>query len=82
MTGLYGPARFPFIMRESAAKEKTHLPQDTYEEWVRSQKEKPTAKGRGKKTTGNSYEEWVAKKVETRAQRTAATAKKGKADQD
>ncbi len=58
-------------MRESAAKEKTHLPQDTFEEWVKSQKEKAAAKGRGREVAGNSFEAWIGKKVESRAKKTA-----------
>jgi hypothetical protein len=50
-------------MRESAKTEKTHLPKDTYQEWLRSQKEEPLAKGRGKKVTENSFEAWMAKRV-------------------
>ena len=58
-------------MRESAKTDKTHLPKDTYEEWLKSQKEEPSAKGRGKKVTENSFEVWMAKRVERRAKKTS-----------
>ena len=48
----------PFVsfMRESARTEKTRLPLDAYQEWLKSQKDKPVVKGHGKKTTGSSFE--------------------------
>ncbi len=54
------------LMRESARTERMHLPQDTYQEWLKSQKEKPSPKGRGKEVTANSFELWVTKRVKRR----------------
>lgn len=66
-------------MRESAKTDKTHLPKDTYQEWLRSQKEELFAKGRGKEVTENSFEAWMAKRVERRAKKTSGRARpKGK----
>jgi hypothetical protein len=66
-------------MRESAKTNKTHLPKDTYEEWLKSQKEKPFAKGRGKEVTENSFEAWIAKRVEKQGKKTSGRARpKGK----
>ncbi|MGD1055002.1 MAG: hypothetical protein ABR867_02855 [Nitrososphaerales archaeon] len=62
-------------MRESAKTEKTHLPKDTYQEWLKSQKEKPVAKGRGKEVTKSSFEVWMAKRVERRAKETSGRAR-------
>jgi len=53
-------------MRESARFRKARLPRDTYQEWLRSQKEETLGKGRGKKVTENSFEVWMAKKVQRR----------------
>jgi hypothetical protein len=53
-------------MRESAKTDKTHLPEDTYQEWLKFQKEKPAAKGRGKEVAGDSFEAWMSKRVEKR----------------
>ena len=62
-------------MRESAKTDKTHLPKDTYQEWLKSQKEKPLGKGRGKEVTENSFEAWMAKRVERRVKKTSSRAK-------
>lgn len=62
-------------MRESAKKEKTHLPKDTYQEWVRSQKRELLVKGRGKKVTENSFEDWIAKRVEKQVKKTSGRAR-------
>jgi hypothetical protein len=62
-------------MRESARTDKTHLPKDTYQEWLKSQKEKPLAKGRGKGVTENSFEAWMAKRVEKRVKKTSGEAR-------
>jgi hypothetical protein len=66
-------------MRESAKTDKTHLPKDTYQEWLKSQKEKPLGKGRGKEVTENLFEAWMAKKVEKQTKKTSGrTRPKGK----
>jgi hypothetical protein len=57
-------------MRESAKTEKMHLLVDTYQEWLKSQKEKPVVKGRGREVTGDSFEAWMTKRVEKQAKRT------------
>ena len=62
-------------MRESAKTDKTQLPKDTYQEWLESQKEKPSVKGRGKEVTENSFEVWMAKRVEKRAKKTSGGAR-------
>jgi len=53
-------------MRESARIERMHLPGDTYQEWLKSQKEEPLRKGAGNVFTQNSFEIWMAKRVEGR----------------
>lgn len=68
-------------MRESAKTDRTHLPKDAYEEWLKSQKEELSAKGRGKKVTENSFEAWMAKRVEKQAKKASGRARpKGKSD--
>ena len=62
-------------MRESAKSEKTHLPKDTYQEWLKSQKEEHSVKGRGKEVTENSFEVWMAKRVERRTKKASSRAK-------
>jgi hypothetical protein len=62
-------------MRESAKIDKTQLPKDTYQEWVKTQKEEQTAKGRGKEVTENSFETWMAKRVEKRVKETSGSSK-------
>jgi hypothetical protein len=62
-------------MRESAKIEKTRLPEDTYQEWLKSQKEKPSPKGRGKMVTGNSFETWVTKRVERQVKKASGGAR-------
>lgn len=61
-------------MRESAKGERTHLPGDTYQEWLKSQKEKPAERARGRAAAGNSFEIWMAKRVEERTRRTTGRA--------
>lgn len=58
-------------MRESAKTEKTHLPKDTYQEWLKSEKGEITVKGRGKEVIENSFEAWMAKRVERRTKKTS-----------
>ena len=72
---LYDRGLSSLLMRESAKKDKTHLPKDTYQEWLRSQKEKLSAKGRGKEVTENSFEAWMAKRVERRVKKTSGRAR-------
>lgn len=62
-------------MRESAEKEKTHLPKDTYKEWLKSQNGELLVKGRGKKVTKNLFEDWMAKRVEKRVKKTSDRAR-------
>jgi hypothetical protein len=63
-------------MRESAKTDKTHLPKDTYQEWLKSQKEERSkAKGHGKEVTENSFEAWMAKRVEKQAKKTSGRAR-------
>ena len=68
------PGLLSMLMRESAKTDKTHLPNDTYQEWLKSQKEELSVKGRGKKVTENSFEAWMAKRVEKRAKKTSGGA--------
>lgn len=56
-------------MRESAKIEKTHLPTDTYQEWLRSQKDEMPAKGHGTRVTANSFDAWMAKRVARKVKR-------------
>jgi hypothetical protein len=56
-------------MRESSKIEKTHLPPDAFEEWVKSQPVKPGAGRPSRKPAQNSYEVWVGKRVEKRAEK-------------
>jgi hypothetical protein len=61
-------------MRESAKLDKTRLPDDTYEKWLGTNKER-SKKTRGSETPApDSYETWIDKRVETRKQ--AARTKK------
>jgi hypothetical protein len=62
-------------MRESARIDRTHLPGDTYQEWLKSQKEEPLRRGRGKVVTENSFEVWMAKRVDRRIKKVASKGK-------
>jgi hypothetical protein len=66
-------------MRESAKTNKTHLPKDTYQDWLKTQEKGPVAKGRGDVVTENSFEAWMARRVEERAGRASAKAGRKKA---
>ena len=72
---LYDRSLSSLFMRESAKSEKSHLPKDTYQEWLKSQKEELAVKGRGKEVTENSFEVWMAKRVERRTKKTSGRAK-------
>jgi len=63
------------VMRESARTERTRLPGDTYQEWLRSQKKEPLAKGRGATVTSDSFEVWMAKRVDARTKKAASKGK-------
>jgi len=52
-------------MRESRRIEKTHLPADAYEEWLKSQAVKPTGTVHRKAAEG-AYEIWIGKRVKGR----------------
>ena len=52
------------LMRESAKYAKTHLPQDSYEGWLKSQVAKPTQIRHEKKMAQDFYEAWLMKRVE------------------
>jgi hypothetical protein len=53
-------------LRESSKLDKTKLPGDTYEKWLRTNKERST-KARGSETPApDSYETWIGKRVETK----------------
>ena len=69
---LYSPGPPIEFMRESARSERTHLPRDTYQEWLKSQKEEPLGKGRGTLVTSNSFEVWIAKRVDRRTKKVAS----------
>jgi hypothetical protein len=58
-------------MRESARIERTRLPGDTYQEWLKSQKEEPLRKERGTAVISNSFEVWIAKRVDGRIKKGA-----------
>jgi hypothetical protein len=62
-------------MRESARTERTHLPKDTHQEWLNSQKEEPLGKRRGKVVTSNSFEVWMAKRVDKRTKKASSKGK-------
>ncbi len=53
-------------MRESRKNERTQLPPDTFEEWVKAQAVRPADARRSKRTSEDSYESWVSKRVERR----------------
>jgi hypothetical protein len=59
-------------MRESARTERTRLPRDTYQEWLKFQKEEPLGKGRGKEVTENIFEVWMAKTVDRRTKKASS----------
>ena len=54
-------------MRESSKSERTHLPVDSFEEWIKAQPVKPAGEKRSRKPTENQYEAWVKKRVEKRS---------------
>jgi hypothetical protein len=63
-------------LRESAEKEKTRLPGDTYEEWLGTQTGHP-AKARGHETNmPTSYDIWIGKRVQAEIQRSGAKVKR------
>lgn len=72
---LYGRGLLSLLMRESAKTDKTHLPKDTYQEWLKSQKEKLSVKGRGKEVTENSFDAWITKRVEKRTKKISGRAR-------
>ena len=51
-------------MRESAKYAKRQLPQDSYEEWLKSQVARPTQIRHEKKMAQDFYEAWMMKRVE------------------
>jgi hypothetical protein len=53
-------------MRESSKSEKTHLPADSFEEWIKDQSVKPAGEKRTGKPSENQYEAWVKKRVDKR----------------
>jgi hypothetical protein len=59
-------------MRESARSERTHLPRDTYQEWLKSQKEEPLRKGRGEKVSEDIFEVWMGKRVDRRTKKSSS----------
>ena len=75
MPPLYYPDLLIGFMRESARIERTHLPGDTYQEWLKSQKEEPLGKGRGTIVTENSFEVWMAKRVDRRTKKAVSKGK-------
>lgn len=60
-------------MRESSKSEKTRLPADSFEEWIRTQTVKPAGEKRPRKPSENQYEAWVNKRVEKRLGRRRQT---------
>ncbi len=61
-------------MRESSRIEKTHLPVDSFEEWIKSQVTKSGGEKHPRKVSENHYETWVRERVKSRmhkAQRAA-----------
>jgi hypothetical protein len=56
-------------MRESSKSEKTHLPPDSFEEWIKDQSVKPVGEKRPRKPSENQYEAWVKKRVDKRVGR-------------
>jgi len=53
-------------LRESSRTEKTHLPANTYEEWLKVQTVKPAGTRLGKKVTEDQYQAWLARTVQKR----------------
>jgi len=53
-------------MRESSKSERTHLPPDSFEEWIKAQPVKPAGEKRARMPSENQYEAWVKKRVEKR----------------
>ena len=53
-------------MRESSKSERTHLPSDSFEEWIKAQPVRPAGEKRPRKPSENQYEAWVKKRVEKR----------------
>ncbi|MDA4129082.1 MAG: hypothetical protein OK422_06490 [Thaumarchaeota archaeon] len=66
-------------MREKQKGEKTHLPADTYEEWVKSQRISHTRKRNGSGFQTDTFEDWIVKRVQTKLQKDVRSTRKGKA---
>ncbi len=62
-------------MRESAEGEKTRLPGDTYEEWLGTQSVQPVKARSRESNKASSYEDWIARRVQTEIQRSKAKVK-------
>lgn len=65
-------------MRESSKIEKTQLPADVYEGWLKTQATQPE---KGKRIVTNetdAYEAWIGKRVEKREQENAVRRKRVK----
>ncbi len=56
-------------MRESRRLERTQLPADAFEQWVKDQHVKPAGTGRHEKALEDCYETWVRHRVEARRRR-------------
>lgn len=63
-------------MRESSKIDKTKLPVDTYEGWLKGQNRKPEGKASPEKHTAESYDVWIGKRVETKTLKNTAKRKR------
>ncbi len=63
-------------MRESSKLEKTKLPVDTYEGWLKDQTGRPERAVKSELPATDTYEAWIRKRVEKRAWETATKRKR------
>ncbi len=62
-------------MRESSKLEKTKLPVDAYEGWLKTQARQPEKGKRRETNATDTYEAWIGKRVEKRVQETVVRRK-------
>ncbi len=65
-------------MRESSRLEKTNLPGDTFEAWLKTQKRQPGGGGGRGKYAPDSYDAWIDKRVEMKKRGTKPLPKRVK----
>ena len=61
-----------FLMRESVKYTKAHLPQDSYEEWLKSQVARPTQTRHEEKMAQDYYEAWMTRHLAKKGRRSGS----------